>query len=112
AEPLGNGPEAELRSDLSLRATQMAGENDCRALVDRVFDGGQRCANTCVVFNHAVFDRHVEVDADERAFPSQIEVANGRFGQTRFPSLPTAGAGRRSGSRRPNTWSTTRSPSR
>ena len=41
---------------------------------------GQRCANTRVVVDHAVFDRHIEVDADERAFPSQIEVANREFG--------------------------------
>ena len=45
-------------------------------LLERVADGRQRRADARVVADHAVLQRHVEVDADEHALALQVEVAD------------------------------------
>src|SRR5215467_7610945 len=70
-------PQAEFRSGLALRASEMAREDyRRRALVERVLDSWQRRANARVVADDAVFQRHVEVDANEDALTLQGEIFN------------------------------------
>src|SRR5215831_11218449 len=70
-------PQAEFRSWLALRASKMARQNySRRALIERVLDRRQRRANARVVADDAVFQRHVEVDANEDALTLQGEIFN------------------------------------
>ena len=71
--------EAVLGHGLAFRATEVRGEDDGCALLERVPDRGQRCPDARVVANHTVFDRHVEVDADEDALAGEIEIFDGEF---------------------------------
>jgi hypothetical protein len=73
-QAIGDRPQAQLRGRFPLRASEMAGEHDGRAMVDRVLDGRQRRADPGVVANHPVLQRHVEVDADEDALALEIQI--------------------------------------
>jgi hypothetical protein len=57
----------------------MAGEHHGRAVIKRIADCRQSGANPRIVLDAAVFQRHVEVDANEDALPSQIEVFDGEL---------------------------------
>ena len=70
--------QAELRRDLALRPSEVRGEDDGRALVERVLNRRQRGPDPRVVADHAVLDRDVEVDADEDALAGQVEVRRSR----------------------------------
>ena len=52
----------------------MRGENDFRALLDGIVYRRQRARNARVVLNRAVFDRHVEIHANENPFSFYIYV--------------------------------------
>ena len=82
--------EAVFRVRLAFRTTQVRGEDDGGALVERVLDGRQRRAHAGVVADDAVLERHVEVDADENALALEIEVADREFHDRSVP-----GPGRR-----------------
>ncbi|MNV46081.1 hypothetical protein D3C71_1378990 [compost metagenome] len=53
---------------LALRTAQMARQNDLGTVLDQILDRRQRFADTRVVGDFAVFERHVEIDAHEYAF--------------------------------------------
>ena len=55
-------------------------EDDFRAVLHQIFDGGQRADDTVFIGDRAVFHGHVEVTADENAFAFPIlDVFYGHF---------------------------------
>src|ERR671937_2688645 len=65
------------RGILSLRPSEMRGENDLRrSALQEKLDRGQGCSNARVVGDAAVLERYVEVDAHEEALPGHVRVAN------------------------------------
>ena len=77
-ELLGGGAQRErLFEALARRAAEMAHEHDARTLRDELLDGGQRGADARVVGDDAVFHRHVEVDAHERAQTVRVQLVDG-----------------------------------
>ena len=69
-----DGRQAELRVRLSLRPTEMAGEDDGGAAIERVSNRRQRRRDPRVVGDPAVLQRNVEVDANEDALALEVEV--------------------------------------
>jgi hypothetical protein len=51
-------------------------QDQSRALIEQEFDGGQRGLDACVIADHAVFERHVEINADEHLFSLGIDITN------------------------------------
>ena len=78
-EPRRHRRQAELGSWSTLRPAKMAGEDRQRPLFERVLNGWQRRADAGVVLDDAIFQRDVEVGADEHTFPAQIEISDGEF---------------------------------
>ena len=79
-QAIGDRPQAQLRFDLALRPAEVAGEDDRRALLERVLNGRQRRLDARVVADDAVLERDVEVDADEDALALEIEILIESFG--------------------------------
>jgi len=74
-EALGDGCEAESRIRLAGGAAEVRGQDDARALVDRVVDRGEGGPDPGVVGDVEVFvERDVEVGADEHPFAAQVEI--------------------------------------
>src|SRR5437762_2888775 len=116
---IGDQLEAVLRIGFSFRPPQMRREDDRRALFERVADRRQCRANPSVVANRAVFDRHVEVDADEDALATKRQVFDRAHGDgapdlqvwgsfVRAPYSPYTAPNRRTGSNSPIRCRTTR----
>ena len=79
-QAFGNGFQRILFDDLSLRATEMAGQDDGCFMVEQVFNGRQRLLDTRIVCNVAVFIKgDVEVSADKDAFVFDIYISNRFF---------------------------------
>jgi hypothetical protein len=57
-------------------AAEMRTEDDLRLVAQGVLDGREGFADASVVGDDAVFERHVEVDADENALVGEVEVAD------------------------------------
>ena len=77
ASACGDRPQAHLRIRLALRPSEVRRQDDdARAVVQCVGDRRQRRGDAGVVADHAVLERHVEVDADEDALAGDVEVAN------------------------------------
>src|SRR5687768_673697 len=76
---IGDRAERVLLDALAFRATQMGSKYYARPLLERVFDRGQAGSDARVVLNLAVFNRNVEIYADENALTLQIEVFNGEL---------------------------------
>src|SRR5204863_10143768 len=75
---------------LALWPSEVRCENDCRrARLDRKLDRRQRRLDACLVADHAGFEGHVEVDADEDASPAEIQVADGLLHKPFFASVST-----------------------
>ena len=73
-----------LFDDLSLRAAEMAGQDDSSLVVEQVFDGRQRLLDTRVICDVAVFIKgDVEISADKDAFVFDIYIGD-RFFHERF----------------------------
>jgi hypothetical protein len=75
-----------------LRSTEVRDESDRRAALEERPQRGQRRADSRVVRDRAIFERHVEVDAHESAFSADIGVPDRPF---------VEGHTRASGQRRP-----------
>src|SRR5713226_4385852 len=75
----GNGTQAVFLYALALRPSQVRSENHPRAMFGCVFDCGYRGADAGVVFDLAVFDGNVEVNADEDALAFEINVLDGKL---------------------------------
>src|SRR5258708_21046893 len=80
----GDGAQAVLFHPLTLGSSQVRSENHPRAMFGCVFDCGYRGADAGVVFDVAVFDGNVEVNADEDALVAQVEIADGKLCHCRF----------------------------
>jgi len=71
-----NRSEAVLVDTLTFRTSQMRRENHSRSMFSRVFNCGNCRANARVVVDLAVFDRDVEIDANEDAPSFKIEISD------------------------------------
>src|SRR6267143_1693268 len=78
-ELLGYLHERVFRIWAALGAAQMRSEHQSAALLNREAERGDRFANAGVVGDHAVFERNVEVHADEDAFSAKIEIVDGQL---------------------------------
>src|SRR5258707_2918079 len=77
------GTQAVFLHSLTLRSAQMRSQDHARAMFGCVLDGWNRGADPGVVFDLAVFDGNVEVNADEDAPAVQVEVTDGTLRQCR-----------------------------
>src|SRR5712691_11249880 len=75
----GDGSQAVFLHSLTLRSAQMRSQNHARAMFGCVLDGRNRGADPGVVFDLAVFDGNVEVNADEDALAFEINVLDGKL---------------------------------
>ena len=76
-QAFGNGFQRILFDDLSLRAAEMAGQDDSGLVVEQVFDGRQCLLDTRIVSNLAVFIKgDVKVSADKDAFVFDIYIGD------------------------------------
>src|SRR6266436_6737303 len=80
----GNGTQAVFVHSLTLRSAQMRSQDHARAMFGCVLDGWNRGADPGVVFDLAVLDGNVEVNADEDAPAAQVEVTDGELCHRRF----------------------------
>ncbi len=66
------------------RTTQVRSNHDFRALLQRQFNGRQRCTDTCVAGYFPVFNWYVQIRTDKNAFTSQIQIGhlNYRHGES------------------------------
>ena len=80
AQARGDGSQAHRGYFGSLGAAEVRGEDHLCLTAQRVLDGGDGLADARVVGDRAVFERHVEVDADEHTFAGEIEVADRKLG--------------------------------
>src|SRR5260370_31916737 len=58
---------------------EMRSENEAGAFLDGKADRWERFADAGVVGDHAVFERNVEVHADEDALAAKVEIADGEL---------------------------------
>ena len=79
-----DGGKALLRVALALGTAEVGAEEDARALLDEVFDGGDGFLDALVVGDDLdailFLERDVVIDADEDALALEGEVADGDFG--------------------------------
>ena len=78
AEKLGKAQRGRAQAERLLvtgarRTSQVAHQDDARAVADELLDRGQRGADARVIGDDAVFDRHVEVDAHQHLLASRVE---------------------------------------
>ena len=109
---LHDRPQAELRILLAFRAPQVAGKDRGGARGERVLNRRNGPAQSRVVADSPVFERHVEIDPDENALSLQVEVFDGKLCHFRFRGLPAGAAGRRTDWNSPIRCRTTKAPSR
>src|SRR5260370_36988060 len=80
AQPLGHRLQAHLRFRLALGSSQMRGQNESRPVPQGVLDRRKGFANSRVVHNPSVLERHVEVDAHEDSVTVEREIADRQLG--------------------------------
>src|SRR5258705_7631053 len=78
---VSDGLQTHFRIRLSFRPTEMGGEYQCAAVLQRVSDGRQGSADALVARNLLTpcGQRHVEIHANENTFAAQIQVSNSNF---------------------------------
>ena len=89
-QPGRDGPKAEIGLRSALRPAQVRSQHERRPVVEGVAQRRQRGSHASVVGHSAVRERHVEIDADEHAATSEVEVANGAFGHVSAYALLAA----------------------
>src|SRR3954471_24642836 len=76
-------PKRIFRFALTFGPAEVRHQNHLRAIVAQVVDGGESFANAGVVRDMNMiamfFDGNVEIDANENAFPANLEIPNGKF---------------------------------
>jgi hypothetical protein len=77
--------QAVFLNALTFRPAQMRCEDDAGAVFGRVFDRRDSRTNARVVVNLAVFDWHVEIDANEDSLAFKLKVFYGELRHCRFP---------------------------
>ncbi len=75
-----DGLQRHFRHDLAFRAIEMRQQHDGGRLVRRFTDGRDNTLDTGEVADFTRFDRHVEIDADDGAFPREVEIVHGADG--------------------------------
>src|SRR5258707_538172 len=75
----GDGTKAVLFHPLTLRPSQMRSQNHPSAVFDCVLDGRDRGVDARVIFDLAVFDGNVEINADEDALALEINILDGKL---------------------------------
>src|SRR6266852_3861825 len=75
----GDRTKAVLFHALTFRPPQMRSENHARAVFCCILDCRNRGADARVVFDVAVFDGNVEIDADENALACEIKILDGKL---------------------------------
>src|SRR5439155_17309035 len=88
---IGDGPQAELRVRLALRAAEVTREDHGRAMSDRKLDRRQRRANPRVISDFTVLDGYVEINAHEHALADQVQIVDGEFRHGDGPGPKAAG---------------------
>ena len=73
-EHLGHGGQAHVGHDLAVGTAQVRHQDDLRALVAQVLDGGQRLLEALVALHHPILEGHVEVDAHDHALARGGEI--------------------------------------
>ena len=76
AQSHSNGSEAELCLGAVLRLAQMAAQNDLRAVIDQLLDGGQSRIDAVLVGDHAVLHRDIEIAADKDLLAAVILIVD------------------------------------
>ena len=61
------------------RTSEMAHQDDLRAMLHKIRDGGQSRSDARVVAYDAVFDGNVEIDAYEHTFPAHVHAFDGLY---------------------------------
>jgi hypothetical protein len=51
-------------------------ENDSRALIDKILDGWQSGAHTCIVGDPAILQRDVEINPDQYFLILELHISN------------------------------------
>ena len=78
AQTLGDGAQRILHVELSLGTAQMRAQNDFRAILDQILNGGKRAAEAVLIGDHFVFVHgHVEITAYQYLFSVDLNVFNG-----------------------------------
>src|SRR6185369_17281937 len=75
----GDWAKTVLLDALAFWPSEVRSENHTRAVIDRVLDRRQRRSDARIVVNLAVFDRHVEVDADEQSLAGKGKIFYRQF---------------------------------
>ena len=85
----GNGGQAELGLGAVLGLAQMAAQDDLRAIVDELLDGGQRRIDAVLVGDDALLHGDVEIAAHQHALAGVVLIVDGLFTQTHSEKLPS-----------------------
>ena len=74
---IGHGFQGDLLGPYALgRASQVGSDHDRSPRFQREFDGGHGGGDPCVGGDSTIFDRHVQVGADEYALTGEVEVGH------------------------------------
>ena len=79
AQGHSNGSEAELCLGAVLRLAQMAAQNDLRAVIDQLLDGGQSRIDAVLVGDDAVLHGDVEITADKDLLAAVVLIVDRLF---------------------------------
>ena len=79
AQSHSNGSEAELCLGAVLRLAQMAAQNDLRAVIDQLLDGGQSRIDAVLVGDDAVLHGDVEIAADKDLLAAVVLIVDRLF---------------------------------
>src|SRR4029079_18380375 len=83
----GDRTKAVFIITLTFRASKMRRKNHARAVVDRILNRWKRSCDARVVVNLAVFDGHVEVDADKQSLATKLKIFNRQFSHEKIKDL-------------------------
>ena len=79
AQSHSNGSEAELCLGAVLRLAQMAAQNDLRAVIDQLLDGGQSRIDAVLVGDDTVLHGDVEITADKDLLAAVVLIVDRLF---------------------------------
>src|SRR5262245_28272895 len=83
----GHRSQTVLINSLPFGPAEMRSQNHAPAFFRGVVDGRNRSANARIIINHSVFDRNIEVDADEDALAGEVEIFNRKLVHGQFSDL-------------------------
>src|SRR5438876_785302 len=73
------GPQGRFQVGAAFGSTEVRSKDEAGAFLNSKANGGQRFADASLVGDDAVFERNVEVHADEDAFAAEVEVVDGEL---------------------------------